>query len=175
MHSSILAWRILWTEEPDRTEATYYACMHWRRKWQPTPVFLPGECQVWGSLLGCRLWGRTESDTTEGTQQQQQFYNIVLVCAIHQHESAIGIHTSPPSGTSLPPPIPYHPSRLSQRIGFNSLHHTANSHWLCILQMVDCKPLADRKHPKTSASPLQPERCLAWGGNTTKDCQEQNF
>ena len=41
------------------------------RKWQPTPVFLPGESQGRGSLLGCRLWGRTESDTTEATQQQQ--------------------------------------------------------------------------------------------------------
>ena len=38
-----------------------------RRKWQPTPVFLPGEYQGWGSLVGCRLWGRTESDTTEVT------------------------------------------------------------------------------------------------------------
>ena len=46
--------------------------MHWRRKWQPTPVFLPGESQGLGSLVGCRLWGRTESDTTEATQQQQQ-------------------------------------------------------------------------------------------------------
>ena len=46
--------------------------MHWRRKWQPTPVFLPGESQRQESLVGCRLWGRTESDTTEATQQQQQ-------------------------------------------------------------------------------------------------------
>ena len=38
-----------------------------RRKWQPTPVFLPAESQGWGSLVGCRLWGRTESDTTEVT------------------------------------------------------------------------------------------------------------
>jgi len=30
--------------------------MHWRRKWQPTPVFLPGESQGWGSLVGCHLW-----------------------------------------------------------------------------------------------------------------------
>ena len=36
-------------------------------KWQPTPVFLPGESQERGSLVGCRLWGRTESDTTEAT------------------------------------------------------------------------------------------------------------
>ena len=46
--------------------------MHWRRKRQPTPVFLPGESQGRGSLVGCRLWGHTESDTTEVTQQQQQ-------------------------------------------------------------------------------------------------------
>ena len=39
--------------------------MHWRRKWQPTPVFLPGESQGRGSLVGCCLWGRTESDMTE--------------------------------------------------------------------------------------------------------------
>ena len=41
--------------------------LFWRRKWQPTPVFLPGEFQGQGSLVGCRLWGRTESDTTEVT------------------------------------------------------------------------------------------------------------
>ena len=46
--------------------------MHWRRKWQPTPVFLPGESQGWRSLVGCRLWGCTESDTIEVMQQQQQ-------------------------------------------------------------------------------------------------------
>ena len=40
-----------------------FTFMHWRRKWQPTPVFLPGESQGWGSLVGCHLWGRTESDT----------------------------------------------------------------------------------------------------------------
>ena len=49
-----------------------FTFMHWRRKWQSTPVFLPGESQGQGSLVGCRLWGHTESDTTEATQQQQQ-------------------------------------------------------------------------------------------------------
>ena len=39
----------------------------WRRKWQPTPVFLPGESQGRGSLVGCHLWGHTESDMTEAT------------------------------------------------------------------------------------------------------------
>ena len=49
------------------TSHSLFTCMHWRRKWQPTPVFLPGESQGRGSLVGCRLSGRTESDTTEVT------------------------------------------------------------------------------------------------------------
>jgi len=78
-HSSPLAWKIPWTEEPGRlqsmgslrvrhnwvTSLSLFTVMHWRRKWQPTPVFLPGESQGQRSLVGCRLWGRTESDTTE--------------------------------------------------------------------------------------------------------------
>ena len=85
-HSSSLAWKIPWMEEPGRlqsmgslrirhdwaTSLWLFTFMHWRRKWQPTPVFLPGESQGWGSLVGCRLWGRTELDMTEVTQQQQQ-------------------------------------------------------------------------------------------------------
>ena len=80
-HSSILAWRIPGTEEPgglpsvgshrvghDRvTSLSLFTFMHYRRKWQPAPVFLPGESQGRGSLVGCRLWGCTESDTTEAT------------------------------------------------------------------------------------------------------------
>ena len=85
-HASTLAWEIPWMEEPGRlqsmgslrvghdwvTSLSLFTFMHWRGKWQPTPVFLPGESQGWGSLVGCRLWGRTESDTTGATQQQQQ-------------------------------------------------------------------------------------------------------
>jgi len=48
--------------------------VRWRRKWQPTPVFLPGESQGRESLVGCCLWGRTESDTTEETWRQQHIY-----------------------------------------------------------------------------------------------------
>ena len=80
-HSSTLAWRISRTEEPGRlqsmgslrvghnwvTSHSLFTFMHWRRKWQPTPLFLPGESQGRGSLVGCGLWGRTESDTTEAT------------------------------------------------------------------------------------------------------------
>ena len=80
-HSSTLAWKIPWTEEPGRlksmeslrvghdweTSLSLFTFTHWRRKWQPTPVFLPGESLGRGSLVGCHLWGRTESDTTEVT------------------------------------------------------------------------------------------------------------
>ena len=80
-HSSILAWEIPWTEEPGRlqsmgslrvrhdwvTSLSLFTFMRWTRKWQPTPVFLPGESQGRGSLVGCHLWGRTESDPTEVT------------------------------------------------------------------------------------------------------------
>ena len=47
------------------TSVSLFTFMHWRRKGQPTPVFLPGESQGPGSLVGCRLWCCTESDTTE--------------------------------------------------------------------------------------------------------------
>ena len=80
-HSSALAWKIPWTGEPGRlqsmgslrvghdwaTSLSLFTFMHWRRKWHPTPVFLPGESQERGSLVGCRLWGCTELDTTEVT------------------------------------------------------------------------------------------------------------
>ena len=80
-HSSALAWRLPWMEEPGglqpmgswrvrgdwATSLSLFTFLHWRRKWQPTPVFLPGESQGPGSLVGCRLWGRTESDTTDVT------------------------------------------------------------------------------------------------------------
>ena len=80
-HSSTLAWKIPWTEEPGGLQSmglhrvrynwvtllSLFTFMHWRRKWQPSPVFLPGESQGQRSLVGCRLWGRTELDMTEAT------------------------------------------------------------------------------------------------------------
>jgi len=80
-HSSTLAWKIPWMEESGglqsmgslrvehdwATSLSLFTFMHRRRKWQPTPVFLHGESQGRGSLVSCRLWGRTESDMTEVT------------------------------------------------------------------------------------------------------------
>ena len=55
----------------------------WRRKWQPTPVFLPGESLGRRSLVGCSPWGRTESDTTEATWQQQQQFALAIFQVFH--------------------------------------------------------------------------------------------
>ena len=80
-HSSTLAWKIPWMEKPGRlqslgslrvrhdwaTSLSLFTFVNWRGKWQPTPVFLPGESRGPGGLMGCRLWGHTESDTTEVT------------------------------------------------------------------------------------------------------------
>ena len=80
-HSSTLAWKVPWKEELDElqsmgllgvrydwvTSLSLFTFMHWRRRWQPTPMSLPGESQGQGSLVGCRLWGCTESNTTEVT------------------------------------------------------------------------------------------------------------
>ena len=79
--SSILSWEIPQIEEPGglqsmgslrvghdcATSFSVFTFMHWRRKWQLIPVFLPGESQGRWSLVGCCLWGRTELDTTEAT------------------------------------------------------------------------------------------------------------
>ena len=54
-------------EAPEIMVANPAAYSDGRRQWHPTPVFLPGESQGWGSLVGCRLWGHTESDTTDTT------------------------------------------------------------------------------------------------------------
>ena len=91
-HSNALAWKIPWMEEPGRlqsmgsrrvgqdwaTSLSLFTFMHWRRKWQPAPVFLPGESQGRESLVSCNLWGRTESDTTEVTAAAAVYFCIVL-------------------------------------------------------------------------------------------------
>ena len=81
-HSSTLAWKIPWTVEPGRlqsmgslrvrydrvTSLSLFTFMHWRRKWQLTPVVLPAESQGRGNLVVCCLWDRTESDMTKATK-----------------------------------------------------------------------------------------------------------
>ena len=102
-HSSTLAWKIPWPEEPGRlqsmgllrvrhnwvTSLSLFTFMHWRRKWQPTPVFLPRESQGWGSLVGCRLWvtqDRTRlkqlSSSSSSSPTQEDLFISCYVCAI---------------------------------------------------------------------------------------------
>ena len=75
-HSSTLAWKIPWMEEPGRLQSmgslrvrhdwatllSPFTFMHWRMKWQPAPVFLPGESQGRGSLVAA-VYGVTQSRT----------------------------------------------------------------------------------------------------------------
>ena len=73
--------------------------MHWKRKWQPTPVFLPGECQGRGSLVGFRLWGHTESDMTEVTAAVAATMRIclvwdVLLPSLHREVPSLKSHGS---------------------------------------------------------------------------------
>ena len=91
-HSSTLAWKIPWMQEPGRlqsmgslrvghdwaTSLSLFTFMHWRRKWQPTPVFLPGESQGRGSLVGCRLWGRTWLKQLSSSSSRRQFRMCTL-------------------------------------------------------------------------------------------------
>ena len=104
-HSSTLAWKIPWTEEPCRlqsmwslrvghnwaTSLSLFTFMHWRRKWQPTPVFLPGESQGQGEpgglpSLGLHRVGHDWSDLAAaaavnsqlGNDQNPQFPKMVV-------------------------------------------------------------------------------------------------
>ena len=75
-HWGTLAWKIPWTEEPGRlqsigshrvrldwaTSISFFTFMHWRKKWQPTPVFLPGESQGRGAWWAA-VYGVAQSQT----------------------------------------------------------------------------------------------------------------
>ena len=124
-HSSTLAWKIPWMEEPgglqsmgslrvgqdSATSLSLFTFIHWRRQWQPTPVFLPGESQGRGSLVGCCLWGRTESDTTAVTWQQQLSKQAEQIWKTLENTKQIswdglGLLELPVCFRSFPQPVP---------------------------------------------------------------------
>ena len=90
-HSSTLAWKIPWMEEPGRLQSTgslrvghdwatslsLFTFMYCRRKWQPTPVFLPGEFQGRGSLMGCHLWTRLSDLTAAAAEIKFYQYKFI--------------------------------------------------------------------------------------------------
>ena len=109
-HSSTVARKIPWMEEPGGlqsmgslrvrhnwvTSFSLSTFMHWRRKWQPTPVFLPGESRGQRSLVGCSPWGRTESDTTEVMWQQLvsrfSIHSLKIILFIYLVLPVLGLH-----------------------------------------------------------------------------------
>ena len=98
-HSSTLAWKIPWAEEPGglqsmgsrkvvhdwATSLSLFTFMHWRRKWQPTPVFLSGEFQGWQSLVGSHRVGHDWSDLAAAEKASsiilnEEKLNVILSC-----------------------------------------------------------------------------------------------
>ena len=102
-HSTTISCKIPWTEESGGLQSmgllgvghdwaaslSLFTFMHWRRKWQPTPVFLPGESQGRWSLVGCRLWGHTELDRTKATWQQQHTVAHLLGVFSFLHKTSV--------------------------------------------------------------------------------------
>ena len=115
-HSSTLAWKIPWMEDPGgprsmgllrvghdwATLLSLFTFMHWRRKWQPTPVFLPGESQGRGSLVGCHLWGcRVGHDWSDlaassSSSKARSASDLSLVLEVIQSQ----LHKNPSSTTT---------------------------------------------------------------------------
>ena len=97
-YSSTLAWKIPWMEEPGglqsmgslrvghdwATSLSLFIFMHWRRKWQPTPVFLPGESQGRGAWWAT-VYGVAQSQTwlkrlSSSSSSSSRWYLLVLIC-----------------------------------------------------------------------------------------------
>ena len=118
-HSSTLAWKIPWTEEPGRlrsmgslsvrhdwaTSLSLFIFMHWRGKWQPTPVFLPGESQGWGAWWAA-VYGVTQSQTRLkrlSSSSSSNMYVSLLFCPLTLQE----LHFTPISLWVYVKYIPY--------------------------------------------------------------------
>ena len=92
-HSSTLAWKIPWAEEPGRLQSmglqkvrhdwvislSLFTFMNWRRQWQPTPVLLPGKSHGWRGLVGCSPWGCKNSDRTEWLNSNSNSHPYIFV------------------------------------------------------------------------------------------------
>ena len=154
--------------------------MHWRRKWQPTPVFLPGESQGWGSQVGCHLWGRTESDATEVTWQQQQLVSTPPLCSPLPENPrpwlGRGLSLRPWVFLHLPLQSPGHLEdwpNASAKGSLRSLHCHFNLCWLCLSpSLLESIPPGSRLQPEqfwaflpgiyTVPSPDQEDQRRSW-------------
>ena len=71
------------------TSLSLFTFTRWRRKWQPTPVFLPGESHGQWSLAGCRQWSRKELDRTEGLRHTHTgIREVRMAASSHSREGA---------------------------------------------------------------------------------------
>ena len=94
-HSNTLAWKIPWTEEPGRlqsmgswrvghdwvTSLSLFTFLHWRRKWQPTPVFLLGDSQGRGAWWAA-IYGVTQSQTRLKQLSSSPIFHVVFILFI---------------------------------------------------------------------------------------------
>ena len=76
-------------DSPDEEMAIHSSILAWRRKWQSTPVFLPGESHGWRTLVGCSPWGRKESDFCAKSRKKRlnsltQFQLVTFEMLSHQ-------------------------------------------------------------------------------------------
>ena len=140
-HFSTLVWKIPWMEELGglqsmgslrvrhewATSFSLLTFMHWRRKWQPSPVFLPLESQGWGSLVGCHLWAANSQGTSLVDQTvKASAYNLGDLGSIP------GLGRSPREGNGNPLQIPWmeEPGRL-QPMGLQRVRHN----WATLLSL----------------------------------------
>ena len=120
-HSSILAWRIPWTEKPGRLQSMgWHRVRHdWsdlaaadllrRGQWQPTPVLSPGKSHGWSSLVGCSPWDHWESDTTGWL-----YFHFSLSCIGEGNGNPLQCSCLENPGTGEPDGLP---SMGSHRVG----------------------------------------------------------
>ena len=159
-HSSTLAWKIPWTEEPGRLQSmgslrvrhdwasslSLFTFMHWRRKWQPTPVFLPGESQGPGSLMGCRLWvaqSRTRLKRLSSSSSSSAWVNTQGL--VSQDSFPVRLHPSPRASGLPEAPLPAEvPRSLHSQEGvlnWGPQHHGAG------VWVIFCVPPSQRVRP----------------------------
>ena len=121
--------------------------MHWRRKWQPTPVFLMGESQGQGSLVGCHLWGLTELDTTEATSQ---LYTDTERTQFNQKQQEIKIKTNPVDKRQGP-------TVYSKRIHtcVKKVKMLVTQSYLTLWEPIDCSPRGSSVHGISQARILE--------------------
>ena len=114
-YSSTLAWKIPWREEPGglqpmgsvrvrydwATSLSLFTFMHWRRKWQPTPVFLPGESEGWGSLVGCRLWGHTVGHNWSDLAEAAAAVTWIYFCGLQEKIGSVWPPRGQPCSSDL--------------------------------------------------------------------------